>query len=334
MGNRYSYGGMRVEDNRTKIVKLLRLSGGVPVSGQEIGEKLGISRAMVWKHIKILREEGYDIRSSPKTGYILDACPDLIDPDELKKILRTGLMGNDIRYHSEVGSTNNTAREIATEAPEGTVVIAEVQKQGRGRLGTRWQSPPGCICLSLILKPAISLKNVSKITLVAGIVVTNSLRKIGVDARVKWPNDVLVKGKKICGILTDLGAEIEKVDYVILGIGINANIKIMDLTDDIRENSTSIANELGKTIDRTAFVASLLYEMEQEYIKFKTQQFTDIVDEWINLSDTIGKEVKITTPNEIIEGKAVGITENGALVILDRNKKRREIIAGACHYIN
>jgi birA, biotin-[acetyl-CoA-carboxylase] ligase region len=323
-----------VNDNRKEIIKLLRLSEGKPVSGQDIGEKLGISRAMVWKYVRNLRKEGYDIRSSPKTGYILDAYPDRIDPDELKTILKTSLIGTDIRYYSELESTNNTAREIALKAPEGTVVIAETQRKGRGRMGTEWQSIPGGIWLSLILKPSIPLENVSKITLVAGIAVTNALKNAGVDARIKWPNDVLVKGRKICGILTEVSAEVEKVDYVILGIGINANVKLDDLKDDIRKNSTSISNEMGKVINRTTFVASLLYELEQQYIKFKTQKFTDIIDEWINLSDTIGKEVKIKTPNKLIEGKAVGITEHGAIVVLDRNNERQEIIAGNCRYRN
>ncbi|WP_340820726.1 biotin--[acetyl-CoA-carboxylase] ligase [Methanolobus sp. WCC4] len=325
---------MPVNDNKKEIIRLLRESEGKPVSGQEIGEKLGITRAMVWKYIRTLRKEGYDIRSSPKTGYILDAAPDRIDPEELKTILSTDLIGKVISYYSILDSTNNAARDIALKSAEGTVVIAEKQSKGRGRMGKEWQSSPGGVWLSVILKPSIALENVSKITLIAGIAVTNVLRDIGVDAHIKWPNDVLVKGKKICGILTEVSAEVDKVDYVIPGIGINANVSLSDLSDEIRKDSTSISREMGKNIDRTAFVASLLYELEQQYIKFKTKQFTDIVEEWISLSDTIGKEVKITTPNRIIEGKAVGITEKGALVILDRNNKRQEIFAGNCRYSN
>jgi BirA family biotin operon repressor/biotin-[acetyl-CoA-carboxylase] ligase len=329
---KHSYGGMPVNDNKKEIIRLLRQFEGEPVSGQEIGEKLGITRAMVWKYVKSLRKEGYDIRSSPKTGYILDACPDRIEPDELRELLKTTLIGTDIRYYAELESTNSTAREIASRASEGTVIIAETQKKGRGRMGTEWQSMPGGIWLSLILKPSMPLEYISKITLVAGIAVANALRTIGVDAHIKWPNDVLVRGKKICGILTEVNAEVEKVDYVILGIGINANVRLSDLKEEIRKNSTSIANELGKVIDRTAFVAMFLYELEQQYIRFETRQFTDIVDEWINLSDTIGKDVKVTTPSRIIEGKAVGVTEKGALVVLDRNGKKQEIIAGNCRY--
>jgi BirA family biotin operon repressor/biotin-[acetyl-CoA-carboxylase] ligase len=323
---------MLVNDNKREIVYILRKSEGNPVSGQEIGEKLGITRAMVWKYVRALRKEGYDIRSSPKTGYILDSCPDKIDPEMLQGILKTSLIGNDIRYYSELESTNNTAREIAKGVPEGTVIIAETQKNGRGRMGTKWQSAPGGIWLSLVLHPSIPLENLSKITLVAGIAVTNALRGIGVDARIKWPNDVLVNGKKICGILTEVSAEIGKVDYVVLGIGVNVNVKLSGLKDEIRRNSTSIANETGKPIDRTSFLAFLLYELEQQYIRFKTRQFAEIVDEWINLSDTIGRNVKLMTPTMLIEGKAVGITEKGALVVLDKNNKKHEIIAGNCRY--
>lgn len=321
-----------MNDNKREIVYILRKSEGNPVSGQEIGEKLGITRAMVWKYVRALRKEGYDIRSSPKTGYILDSCPDKIDPEMLQGILKTSLIGNDIRYYSELESTNNTAREIAKGVPEGTVIIAETQKNGRGRMGTKWQSAPGGIWLSLVLHPSIPLENLSKITLVAGIAVTNALRGIGVDARIKWPNDVLVNGKKICGILTEVSAEIGKVDYVVLGIGVNVNVKLSGLKDEIRRNSTSIANETGKPIDRTSFLAFLLYELEQQYIRFKTRQFAEIVDEWINLSDTIGRNVKLMTPTMLIEGKAVGITEKGALVVLDKNNKKHEIIAGNCRY--
>ncbi|WP_245747988.1 biotin--[acetyl-CoA-carboxylase] ligase [Methanolobus profundi] len=323
-----------MNDNKKEIIRLLRGSEGNPVSGQEIGEKLGITRAMVWKYIRGLRREGYDIRSSPKTGYILDACPDIIDPVELKGLLKTSLVGSEINYYSVLESTNNTAREIAQKAPEGTVIIAEKQNKGRGRLGTEWQSASGGIWMSLILKPSIPLENVSRVTLVAGIAVTNALRNMDIDAHIKWPNDVLIRGKKICGILTEVSAEVQKVDHVILGIGINANVKLSDLSEDIRRNSTSISNEMGKVIDRNRFVASLLYELEQQYIIFKTKKFIDIVDEWINLSDTIGRNVRVTTPNRIIEGKAVGITEKGALVILDGNHERHEIIAGNCRYIN
>ncbi|WMW25551.1 biotin--[acetyl-CoA-carboxylase] ligase [Methanolobus sediminis] len=321
-----------MNDNKKAIISILRKSEGTPVSGQEIGERLGITRAMVWKYIKALRKEGYDVRSSPKTGYILDSCPDKIDPEMLQVILKTSLFGNDVLYYSELESTNNTAREIASRSSEGTVVLAETQKSGRGRMGREWQSVPGGLWLSLILKPSIPLDNLSRVTLVAGIAVTNALRNMGVDAHIKWPNDVLVKGKKICGILTEVSAEIGKVEYVILGIGINVNVKLSDLNDDIRRNSTSIANETGKPIDRTSFLASLLYELEQQYIRFKTRQFAEIVDEWINLSDTIGRNVRVTTPTLLIEGKAIGITEKGALVVLDKNDKKHEIIAGNCRY--
>ncbi|MDI3485441.1 MAG: BirA family transcriptional regulator [Methanolobus sp.] len=323
---------MPVNDNKKAIISILRKSEGTPVSGQEIGQKLGITRAMVWKYIKALRKEGYDVRSSPKTGYILDSCPDKIDPDMLQSILKTTLIGSDIQYYAELESTNNTAREIAPGALEGTVVLAETQKNGRGRMGSEWQSVPGGLWLSLILKPSIPLESLSKITLVAGIAVTNALRAVDVDAHIKWPNDVLVRDRKICGILTEVSAEIGKVDYVVLGIGINVNVKLSDLNEDIRRNSTSVSNEIGKPLDRTSFLASILYELEQQYIRFKTRQFAEIVDEWINLSDTIGRNVRVRTPAMLIEGKAVGITEKGALVVLDKNDKKHKIIAGNCRY--
>ncbi|WP_406661072.1 biotin--[acetyl-CoA-carboxylase] ligase [Methanolobus sp. ZRKC3] len=319
-------------DNKIEIIRLLKAAGNNTVSGQEIGEKLGISRAMVWKYIKAIKNEGYDIQSTPKVGYMLRSSPDVLIPDDIKNELNTNLLGKQIIYYNSVESTNNIAKGIADENPEGTVVLAETQEGGRGRMGKEWESLPGGIWFSVILKPHIPLEHASKITLVAGLAVTKVIRDLGVDARIKWPNDVFIHGKKVCGILTEVDAEVDRVDYVVLGIGINANINIHNFKEDISSTSTSLEEEVGKKIDRTTFIRDLLYELEQQYIKFTTQQFNTIVNEWVSFSDTIGKEVIITTPTRTIEGKAVGLTENGALLIQDKHNSREEIIAGSCRY--
>lgn len=321
-----------VSGKKTEIIRLLKEAEGKAVSGEELGEKLGISRTMVWKYIKALEEEGYEIQSSPKIGYILKSVPDRLYPEEVKAGLETRVIGQEIKYFDEVESTNNVAKEIAHEAKEGTVVIAEVQKKGRGRLGREWISQPGGIWLSVILKPTVTIVHACHLTLVAGVAVTRAMRKLGVDARIKWPNDVLIKGKKVCGILTEVNAEMEQIDYVVIGIGINANVDLEDFKEDIRETSTTLMVEKGKPIDRAAFVKDLLFELEQEYIKFDTQPFSSILDEWISLSDTIGREVTVMTPTKMIEGKAVGISERGALIVETAECKREEVIAGRCLY--
>ncbi|MDW7731632.1 MAG: biotin--[acetyl-CoA-carboxylase] ligase [Methanolobus sp.] len=318
--------------NKTEIIRILKSSGSKPVSGQEIGSRLGISRAMVWKYIKEIRKDGYDIQSSPKVGYTLRSSPDRLYPEQIRIGLETSLIGKEILYYDEVESTNSVAKEIADKYPAGTIVIAETQKKGRGRMGSEWQSLPGGICFSVILKPSIPLEYAAKLTLVAGLAVSGSMRKLGVDARNKWPNDVLIKGKKVSGILTEVDAEVERIDHVILGIGINANVRLNDFREEIKENTTSLEAELGEPIDRVSFMKDLLFELEQQYIKFKTQQFSNIVSEWISVSDTIGKNVTVTTPTRIIEGKAVGITDKGALLVKTGNNVTEEIIAGRCRY--
>ncbi|MBN2110579.1 MAG: biotin--[acetyl-CoA-carboxylase] ligase [Methanosarcinaceae archaeon] len=321
-----------MNDNKTEIIRILKGSGGRPVSGQEIGAKLGITRAMVWKYIREIRKDGYDIQSSPKVGYMLKSSPDMLYPEQIKIGLETGLIGKEILYYDEVESTNSIARSVADRYPEGTIVIAETQKKGRGRMGNEWQSLPGGISFSVILKPSIPLEYAARITLVAGLALSNSMRRLGVDARIKWPNDVLIKGKKVSGILTEVDAEVEKVEHIILGIGINANVRLNDFREEFKKNSTSLEAELGEPIDRVSFMKDLLFELEQQYIKFKTQQFANIVSEWISVSDTIGRNVTVTTPIRIIEGKAVGITNRGALLVQTRNNVREEIIAGRCRY--
>lgn len=319
-------------NNIAEIMRLLKEADGNPVSGEELGEKLGISRAMVWKYISYLKSGGYEIESYPKKGYILKVIPDMLYPEEIKSNLSTTLIGNDILYFTDIESTNNFAKQVADEAEEGTVIVAETQKSGRGRLGRNWQSPRGGINLSVILKPNISLDNAARLTLMAGLAVANTIRSFGLDARIKWPNDVLINGKKVSGILTEVNAEMEQIEFIVVGIGINANVDINEFPPGIKEKATSLKKELGRDISRITFVQKLLYEFEQQYINFKTQKFSHILAEWINLSDTIGKEVAIMTPSKIIEGKAIGITDTGAISVLTKEGKRVNLIAGRCVY--
>ncbi len=321
-----------MSNKRLEIIKILKGSEGKAVSGEKLGNQLGISRTMVWKYIKSLVKEGYGIESSPKIGYTLTSMPDLLYPDAIRMGLRSTLIGQKIYHFDELTSTNITAKELAYDAEDGTIVIAEVQKGGRGRLGREWLSPPGGIWMSVILKPTISLAHASRLTLVAGIAISKAMRKLGVDARIKWPNDILVNGKKVCGILTEVNAEMELVDYIVVGIGINANVDMDEFSDDVRNVATTLMSELEEPIDRISFIQDVLFELEQEYIRFRTQPFSGILDEWISLSDTIGQQVSITTPHKILEGKAVGMTDDGALVVESSDGTREDVMAGLCIY--
>ncbi len=321
-----------LSDKKTEIIRILKESNGKSISGEELGEALGISRTMVWKYIKSLQNDGYPITSSQKVGYKLDHVPDVLYSENIMSGLETRLIGRSVIYYDEVDSTNNAAKRIAKESDDGTVVISRIQKSGRGRLGRPWISPEGGIWLSIIIKPKISLEHASRLTILAGIAVTKTMRNMDVDAVIKWPNDVLINKKKVCGILTELNAEIEQIDYVIVGIGINANNEIDDFTEDLRKNSTTLKQETGNPVNQVKLVQNILTEFEQQYIRFNTQPFSSILDEWIELSDTLGKHVTIMTPTRMISGKAIAITENGSLIVRKADGISEEVIGGRCMY--
>jgi birA, biotin-[acetyl-CoA-carboxylase] ligase region len=321
-----------MKSKRSEIINAFKAANGKAISGEELGKELGISRTMVCKYIKGLKEDGYEISSAPKKGYVLKSVPKLLYPEEILSGLKTTLFGKNIHYYDEAGSSNDIAKKLAPTAEEGTIIVVEQQTGGRGRLGRQWASPKGGIWFSTILKPRIALSSASRLTLTFGLSVAKTLREYGFDAKIKWPNDVLVAGKKVSGILTEVEAEIDTVEFVVIGIGINANMSLKDIPEDLRENSTTLRDELGKSIDRVEFLQKLLFEMEQEYIRFSTQPFTEIMDEIISLSDTIGKHVTVNMPNRIVEGTVVGISKFGALLLRKADGSIEEIIAGRCIY--
>ncbi|MCL2550191.1 MAG: biotin--[acetyl-CoA-carboxylase] ligase [Methanimicrococcus sp.] len=321
-----------MKSKRSEIINAFKAANGKAVSGEELGKELGISRTMVCKYIKGLKEDGYEISSAPKKGYVLKSVPKLLYPEEILSGLKTTLFGKNIFYYDEAGSSNDIAKKLAPTAEEGTIVVVEQQTGGRGRLGRQWASPKGGIWFSTILKPRIALSTASRLTLTFGLSVAKTLKEYGLDARIKWPNDVLFNGKKVSGILTEVEAEIDTVEFVVIGIGINANMSSKDIPDHLRENSTTLRDETGKSIDRVEFLQKLLFEMEQEYIRFSTRPFSEIMDEIIFLSDTIGKQVTVNTPNRIIEGTVVGISKSGALLLKKNDGDIEEIIAGRCMY--
>lgn len=242
------------------------------------------------------------------------------------------LIGKDIQYFKEIESTNVIAREIAGSVEEGTVVIAESQTGGRGRMGRKWISPEGGIWLSIILKPRIQPLHAPRITLLAGVSVAKTIRSYGLPAKIKWPNDVLINGKKVCGILTEIGAEVDQIDYIVVGIGIDANVDTEAFPEEFRESSTSLKKELGHEINRAEFLQELLHEFEALYLTFQ-KDFSPILEEWRNMSATIGEWVKITTQTRIIYGAAIGVDNEGALILETEEGRLEKIVAGNCEHL-
>lgn len=283
--------------------------------------------------IKDKMDEGYMIKSSTKEGYTLVGSPDVLAPAEIKAGLKTSMMGKNIHYFKETESTNILARDMAGSVDEGTVVIAESQTGGRGRMGRKWISPEGGIWLSVVLKPRMQPLHAPRITLLAGVAVAKTIRNFGLPAKIKWPNDVLINGKKVCGILTEIGAEMDSIQYVVVGVGIDANVDTETFPEEFRDSSTSLKNELGYDINRVEFVQKLLIELESLYLKFQKEGFTSIIEEWRMMSATIGQWVKITTQSRIMYGEAVGVDSDGALILETGEGRLEKIVAGNCEHL-
>ncbi len=303
---------------KSKILEILDKKGDY-VSGEEISKSIGISRAAVWKHIKKLREVGYEIDSKTNEGYKLIRSPEKQIEFELERMLDTKTIGKKILFFEEVDSTNNKAKQIALEEKEGTVVISEMQTSGRGRRGREWHSPKGGIYVSFILKPNMSPEKAPQITLVSSLALVEALNSMfqKLNAKIKWPNDVLISGKKISGILTELSSDMEKINYIVVGVGVNISTGINNLP----ENATSLKLELKEDISVKLFLKSFLEHYDSIYQEYLTGDIDQIIKRWKNNSDTLGKKVKIIGINETYEGLAKDIDENGALILQTKDKE-------------
>lgn len=257
---------------------------------------------------------------------------DYVKTKIIKEKLNTTYIGNEIYCFNEVLSTNSIAKFLAsTGTDEGAVVIAETQTNARGRSGKKWESPKGGVWLSLVLKPNVSPAKASLITLATGVAVAKTLRNIGADATIKWPNDVLIDGKKISGILTEANATFNSVDYVVVGVGIDTNLKIEEFPKELQKGATSLNNEVNEKVPENEIIARLLKEFEEVYDLFKEENFEVILKQWRELSDTIGKYVEIKQPlGRIYTGYAIGINQEGSLIIEEGDGNLEKIISGEC----
>jgi BirA family biotin operon repressor/biotin-[acetyl-CoA-carboxylase] ligase len=254
---------------------------------------------------------------------------DIINGSSARKTI-----GLNILSFKTVDSTNSIARNYADSgADDGTVVTAEIQNKGKGRLKRAWFSPKGGLWLSIILRPELDPKDAGKLTLMAGCAVAQTLSKFHVDARLKWPNDVLVSGKKICGILTEMRTQEDNIQYLILGIGINLNFYLEDLPEDIREHSTTLRHETDKSIDPRELMSILLGEVDGLYHTLKAGDSNKILNIWKDKSDTLGRRVRILTQQEDIEGTAEDVDDSGALILRTDDNEIKKIIAGDCIHV-
>jgi len=302
-----------------KILRILRGNTDTHTSSDELCKVTGISRAAVWKHVEDLRKEGYDIEASPHLGYKLVAIPDSLIPGELCWKLKTKLIGKAIISYKKVDSTNDSAYALAEKGiAEGTVVVAEEQTKGKGRHGRKWESPPKSgVYMSCVIRPEMAPNEIAKITLLAAVAVAKAIRRFtGLEAMIKWPNDILINGRKICGILTEMKAEQDFIDFIILGIGVNINTPIAWLP----KGASSLKEELNRppkneNISRVGLVKKILESLEEEYSRLRTKGFRPIIEDWRGLSALPGLKIKVLLPNRTIEGEAHDIDSDGSLMV-------------------
>ncbi|NQU95238.1 MAG: biotin--[acetyl-CoA-carboxylase] ligase [Candidatus Omnitrophica bacterium] len=322
-------------EKNDKILELFKEQKDSYLSGEEVSQSLGITRQALWKHIEKLRDTGYIIEAVPHLGYKLMRAPDKMLASEIKWNLKTKIIGKEIHFYESVGSTNNIAYELAEKgASEGSVVIADEQTKGKGRLGRTWVSPgKGGIYLSFILRPDISPNEVPMITLVVAVSAVRAIRKFAqVEALIRWPNDIMISDKKTGGILTELKGEPDRVNFVIPGIGINVNTP----KGALPEGGTSLKEESKSSSDfKRVELAKIFFEiLEEEYIKFKEKGFRALESELKSYSCTLGRDVSVTTgAKKKFHGKAVDITENGGLRVKLDDGEEKVFLSGDVRFM-
>ncbi|MEH7380762.1 biotin--[acetyl-CoA-carboxylase] ligase [Bacillus sp. JJ1533] len=305
---------------RKKLLEVFSSANGEFISGQKLSEQLGCSRTAVWKHIEDLRNEGYELDAVRKLGYRIITKPDKISGNEIQLGLETKSLGRHIHFEEKVTSTQQIAHKLAYEgAVEGTIVVAEEQTTGRGRLDRAWYSPKHTgVWMSMILRPQIPPSQAPQLTLLAAVGVVQAIQEVtGLEPDIKWPNDVLINQKKIVGILTELQAETDRINSVVIGIGINVNHQLNDFPDNLHSIASSLAIEKGEKIDRAKLIQVILLKIEKLYKEYLQHGFKVVKLLWESYAASIGKQIIARTLSGSIAGKAIGINEEGVLLLED-----------------
>ncbi len=303
---------------KDELLKRLLLNKETPISGQEFADEYGLSRTAIWKYIKEFEMDGYEITSIRKKGYLLTSSPDILNAANIQKYLMTESFGKTIKHFDTCLSTQLIAHDEAQNgADSGTIIIAEEQTAGRGRLTRKWNSQMGKgIWMSIIIRPNLTPQQAPQMTLVAAVAVTRAIQELtGIEADIKWPNDILIKGKKVTGILTELQSDPDQVKAVILGIGMNVNQNGQDFPTEIQGIATSLKQVTGQTVNRAELAARVFKFLELYTKMYEKHGFAPIKILWEGFSNTTGKRIEAVMLNETIVGKALGISDEGVLEI-------------------
>lgn len=314
---------------KTEILTILRESEGY-VSGQQLCEQMHVSRTAVWKVIEQLKKEGYTIEAVRNKGYRLTGSPDVMSSAEIESLLETAWAGRDVLYLDETDSTNVQAKKLGeAEGKHGTLIVSDRQTAGKGRRGRGWDSPSGAsIYMSILLRPDILPDKAPMLTLVMALAVARAVREItGEEAGIKWPNDIVLNKKKICGILTEMSAEIDYINHVVIGVGINVNTE--DFPEEIKKTATSLFIETGKKWKRSEFIAAVMKYFEEYYeIFLKTQNLKMLQEIYNGFLVNKDAQVRVLEPGNEFDGWALGINETGELLVRKADGEITEIYAG------
>jgi BirA family transcriptional regulator, biotin operon repressor / biotin---[acetyl-CoA-carboxylase] ligase len=317
-------------NTREELLSLLRSSQGTWVSGDELARKVALTRSAVWKHVRKLREEGCAIESSPRKGYLLTETPDLLSADEIRMALTTRTFGRgEIVCLERTESTNTTAKAMALSgAPEGTLILAEAQTAGRGRKGRNWFSPlREGVYVSIVLRPRLLLNQAGRIPILASLALAETIVSLELpNVSIKWPNDVLLSGKKIGGILTEIGAEMDTLDYMIVGVGINVNTHRFPRT--LQDSATSLFLGSGMRVLRSVVLVRFLTHFERYYGSYGQGIAGRVLATWKKFAGITGKRVFVEAESGGSEGVLQDLDEDGALVVLAPDGRRVRVSSG------
>lgn len=324
----------KTEETRTaRLLTLLKEKEGCFVSGEELSRELKMSRTAVWKKIERLKGEGYEIDAQTRKGYRLKPQELHYGKAGIQSLIQTQFLGKDLRFYSEVDSTNTQLKKLAQEgAQEGLAVIADTQTQGKGRRGRTWMSSPGKgIWLSVLVRPHLHPALSQSLTLAAAVAVCRALASLKImGLGIKWPNDIMVEGRKLCGILTEMAAEGENVSWVIIGVGVNVNHKEEDFPQELSHTATSVKMALGEKgeLERCRLAANLLNELEAVYLEYIRNGPDRMLEEWRSWSNVLGKEVRLLSPDGETRARALDVLEDGRLRVKKEDGSLYDVVSG------
>ena len=314
---------------KNKLLSLL--NNGSLISGELLAEQLKVSRTAVWKQINSLRDLGYEIESIKNKGYRLKSRPDIPIPEEITIDLNTKIIGREVYYFKEISSTNLYAKQLVEKhITEGTVVVADIQTKGRGRKNRSWFSPYGGLWFSVVLYPQIPPERGMLVTMTASVAAAQAIKEItSLEPVIKWPNDLLLNGKKICGILSELNAEIDRINYTIVGIGINVN---NDIDEDLKDTAVSLKSEIGSRFSRVKLLRSILKHLDENYDRLISGDYRTMQDLWFSYSNITGRKIKVKDEKAVMHGVVSDVDDSGCLILDTKNGSVR-IVSGDIEYL-